>query len=110
MSDIIRVMKVNTGLNIKLFLESTYKTTKTDTPLKKLVVDKLTWGMEPELLMVLKRELIGVVWAQDMWADVALAFSEHYWDGIPGKYFREWGVLENYLEEKDEAGGDKTEV
>ena len=51
---------------------SLYGVNKKDTALKKLVVDKWTWGMTPERLMDMKNGLGGVVWAQDLWPDVAL--------------------------------------
>lgn len=71
-------------------------------------------GTEPEELAELKKDIAkevwgGEAWVQDMWPDVASAFSKHYWDGIPGKYFRQWGNVEDYLMVKKEVEEDATE-
>jgi hypothetical protein len=75
-----------------------------NTPLKELAVDKLTWGTDPVVLTAIKENLSRdrAAWVEDMWSDVALAFSNHYWYHIPGKYVVEWGILENYLIERNE--------
>jgi len=74
---------------------------KVDSALKRLAVDKLCWDVELEVLKVMREE--GSVPAE-VWGDVAMAFSKHYWDGIPGKYFKKWVGEGEYAVLRDEEG------
>ena len=101
--NIINEIKVGDGVNMESFLRLAYEG-KMNTPLKELAVDKLTWGTDPVVLTAIKENLSRdrAAWVEDMWADVALTFSNHYWDHIPEKYVGEWGILENHFVERNE--------
>lgn len=102
MEEMIDILKGDEDYNFIGFLEVAYEK---DGPslLKKLGVDKLARATEPESLIALKQEFKGTYegcdWVGNLWEDIALTFSKHYWDGIPGKYFREWGNSANYMVE-----------
>jgi hypothetical protein len=66
--------------------------------LRKLMVDMVAWGMEPEKLGGLRDGT-----PQGFWVDVALVMSKHVWDRLPTKYFGKVGSVEDYLSEDGEV-------
>lgn len=67
---------------------------RAETPLKRLVVDKLAWDVEPDVLKAIKSD--GVVPA-DMWPDITMVLSKHYWHLMPAEYVNKWGNMQDYL-------------
>jgi hypothetical protein len=66
-------------------------------PLRKLIVDMIAWGMEPEKLGELRDGT-----PPGFWVDVALVMSKHVWDRLPTKYFGKVGSVEDYMSEESE--------
>jgi hypothetical protein len=67
-------------------------------PLRKLIVDMVAWGMEPEKLGELRDDT-----PPNFWVDLALVMSKHVWDRLPTKYFGKVGSVEDYMSEEDEV-------
>jgi hypothetical protein len=104
MPRIIEHLKFGDLKQVLSFLPIAYDKSNLYSPLRSLAVHKVAWDMEPKTMYQLKvfSENKGFAWFDMLWVDVAIAFSKQYWDSIPGKYFREWGVLEDYLVIKSE--------
>jgi len=103
MDCIVFILKKCEGGSLGKFLEFVYTSQvgKGESVLKRLTVDKLCWDVEPEVLKVMREE--GSV-PVEVWGDVAMAFSKHYWDRIPGKYFKNWGGEGEYAVLRDKGG------
>lgn len=103
MDCIVFILKKCEGGSLGKFLEFVYTSPagKGESVLKRLAVDKLCWDVEPEVLKVMREE--GSV-PVEVWGDVAMAFSKHSWDRIPGKYFKKWGGEGEYAILRDKGG------
>lgn len=88
----------------KIFIEWVYCNEKLDAklsmaPIRKLIVDMVAWGMEPEKLGELRDDDTP----PGLWVDLALVMSKHVWDRLPTKYFGKVGSTEYYMSEESEV-------
>jgi hypothetical protein len=69
--------------------------------LKRLLLNKLTWDIEPEKLR--EADERGIM-TKEMWMDIGLNFSNRFWDHIPKKYQpKDWRSADGYLVTHDGA-------
>jgi len=94
MEELIKLVQAEhgRGASLKSLIDYAYET-KADTMLKKLIIDKLSCEVAPEILKTMKEDGLLPV---EVWADIALALASHM-DSVPVKYMRVWGKVEDYM-------------
>lgn len=89
---LFRLVKQVNGDQLVKLLHYAYERIE-DTALKRLVVDKIAWHIEPKKLKYIKKK---GYFPKQIWAKIALVYNNHYWNKVPGDHFHEWRG-EDYL-------------